>query len=725
MLPVGPSSNPPALSAHEIGARQALDAVNLLGIGTWEYLPDPDQLFVSPQMRRLMVFPNGPLNDLALAFSAEDRPTVRGMIKSVVSTLGIREGEFRVQTPRGRERMILIVCRAVEEPMGTRVVGVCQDVTDWRSSEVGLRDREERWKLALQGSNFGVWDWDLRTNRLTLSGYLVEMLGYPADHQPGPFDLWTKYLHPEDRRPTLIAIRDHIRGRTPSYRMEHRLRHRDGTYRWVLSRGSAVLDESGHPYRLTGIATDINRRVETRLALEASEARLRAVFDGSFDGIVLLRALRNEDLEIVDFTIADLNGPARTILAPNGEEVVGRSLIEVYPEVIENGNFVRFRTVVERNGRDLYEGEICERLGHGRRFRMQVVPSVDGVAVTLSDVTERRQNEVLLAASEKLISEIASSVPEYLYVFDAVTNRVTYHNRSLRAALGYDSAPGHLLEDLAALQRIVHTEDLESFLTQVRAVREHPEEGHREAELRVVRADGGVEWLSIRYTPFAIGPDGRAAQMLASVSFITDKKEAEERVRAHVMELHRTQAELQARHSELQRLNDRLSHLARKDGLTEVYNHRAFQERLAEEVARSRRSGHPLSLILADVDDFKAFNDRFGHVAGDERLQYFAAVLERSTRPSDFVARYGGEEFAIILPEASAAQGVVVGERILQLLGEETGVRRISASLGIAEFGADVPTPTALIAAADSALYLAKQTGKNRVVVAKPGTRLG
>jgi diguanylate cyclase (GGDEF)-like protein len=213
--------------------------------------------------------------------------------------------------------------------------------------------------------------------------------------------------------------------------------------------------------------------------------------------------------------------------------------------------------------------------------------------------------------------------------------------------------------------------------------------------------------------------------MLGSVSIVTHRKRAEERMREHVLALNRTQAELQVRQSELEKLNARLMQLARKDGLTDVYNHRAFQERLAEEVARARRNGHPLSLMLGDVDDFKKYNDRFGHVAGDERLQFFGQVLQRATRPSDFVARYGGEEFAIILPETTKEQGLVVGERILETLAQEQGPKRITASFGLVEFSDDCPTPATLIETADQALYTAKHTGKNRISVAQPGARTG
>jgi diguanylate cyclase (GGDEF)-like protein/PAS domain S-box-containing protein len=380
--------------------------------------------------------------------------------------------------------------------------------------------------------------------------------------------------------------------------------------------------------------------------------------------------------------------------------------------------------VVQTQERDLHEFAGFGGQGSGEQYRQQIVPVGNGVAVVLNDVTERRAHEEALKASEKLVSEIASAVPEYLYVVDLRTRRITYRNRSLRAALGYADRPDlDLAEPL--LQDVIDEDDRARLNDLEARVVAGGDDEALEIEIRARRADGTLDWLALRHSVFARDDEGRATHMLGSASIVTHRKQAEERMREHVLALNRTQAELQIRQAELEKLNARLMQLARKDGLTDVYNHRAFQERLAEEVARARRNGHPLSLLLGDVDDFKSYNDRFGHVAGDERLQFFGGVLQRCTRPSDFVARYGGEEFAIILPETGADQGVIVGERILQTLAEEPGPKRISASFGLVEFGDDVPTPAALIAAADAALYTAKHTGKNRVAVAQPGARLG
>src|SRR5262245_11292701 len=175
---------------------------------------------------------------------------------------------------------------------------------------------------------------------------------------------------------------------------------------------------------------------------------------------------------------------------------------------------------------------------------------------------------------------------------------------------------------------------------------------------------------------------------------------------------------------ELAEANARLAQLAVTDGLTGLYNHRHFHERLALEVERSQRSGLPLSLLMLDVDHFKQFNDSFGHPAGDEVLRQLARVLADARRANDVVARYGGEEFAVILVDTAKLTAAKVAERVRERVyahdfsdaAQRAG--RIGISIGVATFPDDGSDVESLVRAADGALYVAKRAGRNRVVLA-------
>ena len=167
---------------------------------------------------------------------------------------------------------------------------------------------------------------------------------------------------------------------------------------------------------------------------------------------------------------------------------------------------------------------------------------------------------------------------------------------------------------------------------------------------------------------------------------------------------------------ELRRLVAELELISTTDALTGLRNRRAFDEKLLNEYQRSERSKHGFSLLLIDVDHFKAYNDAFGHQAGDDVLGEVARLLQYTVRPYDMAARYGGEEFAVIAPETDKAGAMGLGERLRRAVERgEWMNRQITVSIGVATLGFGQSIP-ALIEEADRALYTAKERGRNQVV---------
>jgi diguanylate cyclase (GGDEF)-like protein len=162
-----------------------------------------------------------------------------------------------------------------------------------------------------------------------------------------------------------------------------------------------------------------------------------------------------------------------------------------------------------------------------------------------------------------------------------------------------------------------------------------------------------------------------------------------------------------------------LERLSVTDGLTGLYNRRHLMGTLANEVQRSRRLRRTFSVLLADVDHFKQYNDTNGHLAGDAALVKMAEILRKMTRGVDTVARYGGEEFVVMLIEAPIATAAAVGERIrARVAAEEFGSGAMTVSVGAAEYPTHGDTPEELIASADAAMYQSKNSGRDRVTVA-------
>jgi diguanylate cyclase (GGDEF)-like protein len=160
---------------------------------------------------------------------------------------------------------------------------------------------------------------------------------------------------------------------------------------------------------------------------------------------------------------------------------------------------------------------------------------------------------------------------------------------------------------------------------------------------------------------------------------------------------------------------------ATHDSLTQLASHRAFQQRLQEELLRAGRSQTPLSFILCDVDHFKRYNDSYGHQAGDHLLRTLAAVLSSFARPVDLVARYGGEEFCLILPNFVRSEAVELANRIRLRVEDEPFVfhgqaTHATMSFGVSSFPQDATTASQIIRVADERLYRAKEGGRNQVV---------
>ena len=189
------------------------------------------------------------------------------------------------------------------------------------------------------------------------------------------------------------------------------------------------------------------------------------------------------------------------------------------------------------------------------------------------------------------------------------------------------------------------------------------------------------------------------------------------------IDLLRTFSSLAAGAIEEARLRDHLAELARTDALTELANRREFDARLAGEHARAHRYGKPYAFMLLDIDRFKEVNDTYGHAAGDAVLKVLADIIRKQLRDADIPARYGGEEFAMILPEISGGAAKPVAERIRRTVaatpfrlpdGREIG---ITVSIGVSCYPNCADTPRGVVERADQALYVAKEAGRNRVVL--------
>ncbi len=296
----------------------------------------------------------------------------------------------------------------------------------------------------------------------------------------------------------------------------------------------------------------------------------------------------------------------------------------------------------------------------------------------------------------KTLLESTKAIP---WKIDWATMKFAYIGPQIESLLGWSPQSWATVDDWAARMHEDDRERVVNFcVTQSKGGFDH------EADYRALTKDGRHVWLR-DVVHVVRNLDGSVNSLVGFMFDISERKIAEEQLAA---------------------LQKELEILSFVDGLTGIANRRRFDQVMKTEWANARRNSQPLSLVMIDIDHFKAYNDHYGHLQGDESLKRAAQALSAAaTRPRDAVARFGGEEFALILPESDAASAQKIAERCRRLMFKEQIAHAASPvsqiltlSLGV---GTVVPTQEGgmmeFIDAVDRQLYQAKQQGRDRIAV--------
>ncbi|MBK7861927.1 MAG: GGDEF domain-containing protein [Archangiaceae bacterium] len=287
---------------------------------------------------------------------------------------------------------------------------------------------------------------------------------------------------------------------------------------------------------------------------------------------------------------------------------------------------------------------------------------------------------------QQRMAKIVTSAPQMVFVQDAVTSRVTYLNDD---AVYYASGRFPLALDA------VHPGDraqLESMHTELSCLDARAE--------RVVRVqvDGMWRWLHVKKRVSRCDSTGAPLEHTGVATDVTEAKETEAR---------------------LVEAKDQLEQLATQDELTQIPNKRALNTRLQQLIAEGKR-GRRFAVVMADVDNFKKVNDTFGHAEGDRVLREVAKALTDNVREIDFVARFGGEEFCVLLTDVDGPTALRLAERLREAVERLGGPFRVTCSFGVAPCASnDRSDVKLLLEGADDALYRAKDSGRNRVAMAR------
>lgn len=555
--------------------------------------------------------------------------------------------------------------------------------------QLEAHSREQRanqnWRQVLEMVGQAVWEWDRQSDQLSYSLPWKRRLGFSSDTDTTSREEWRQRVHPDDLPIMSRALQDYVDGISNSYRCSYRLRTETGHYLRILDCGLIIeRDSRGYPSRIIGTHVDMT-------SLQQDSTLLEQLAD-NLPGVLYQYRL-------------DPNGHFSFPYASNGlEDIYGYN-----KETLNNDSGLLFR-LIHPDERDSVQAGLLESarllspwhaeyrvlLSNGRERwvsdQANPVRLADGATLWhghLMDITTSHLQSMQLAETERLLKHLMNELPIGLAMLDQNHN-LYYCNRWF----------ARMFPDMPELPQTLDywlQQSLEDSLSREQLMLKWLNQ-RRQAE----QGDGFIPAQHCRFSK-----DGQSIEVC--ISGLTFGH--------HCLIILEDRSDQQSQHAFLHSL-------AYQDALTGLANRRQLDESLEAEWRRCRRSSKPLSALMIDIDFFKAYNDHYGHQAGDHCLALIAkTLLHSSQRAQDLVARYGGEEFLCLLPEASLPEACQLAEKLRTAI-EQLNIEhraaplygRVTVSIGVSSaIPANTQGASQLVALADEQLYLAKQSGRNRV----------
>jgi diguanylate cyclase (GGDEF)-like protein/PAS domain S-box-containing protein len=556
---------------------------------------------------------------------------------------------------------------------------------DTRSSEQALHESEEKFRTLAETTDGAIFVWRkalLYVNRAAtvISGYsAAELVQLPS---------WDIIIHPEDRALVRSRGAARLRGEPVPTHYEFRILRKDGAERWV-EYSAGMTRYNGEP-AVIGTAFDITERKQIEQALREREENLRTLAGNANDGILVhingTIVFANRRLaEISGFSLDELHGGsiAALVRPDEAQKIAARFQQRLKGEPVPD----QYETVARRKD--------------GREFPVEITAALTAwhgqpaIIVVVRDIAGRKQAELALQREKERLLVTLESIGDGVVTAD-VHGRVEYLNPvaeqmtgwTNRAALGQPIAT--VLQVLDERTRLPLPDPVALCLAAPRSL--------RSPEGALLRHRGGSLEHAIEFTGSPLRD--HAGTVIGAVLVLHDVTAVRDMARA-------------------------LAWQARHDPLTGLINRGEFEVRLGQAIegARSGRVQHALCYL--DLDQFKIVNDTCGHIAGDELLKQLTAQLQARVRDTDTLARLGGDEFGILLEHCPIEEARATAEMLREVVRRfrflwQDKLFEIGASIGVVPIGADCGSLVDVLSAADSACYVAKDRGRNRIHIYEP-----
>lgn len=674
-------------------SKEFLDRIGrVAGVGGWEFDLVAGALYWSDETCRIHDVEPGhePALEQAIDFYAPwAQPVILSAVDKCIATGEGWDLELQLVTAKGRQIWVRAVGTSeFENGKAVRLLGAFLDITDQMAQRKALEDVNQRFAVASENGQIGIWDANLVTGKTVYSDIWYAQLGYAEGEISNDIDIWQSFIHDEDRERVAAANAAHLRGEVPYFEEQFRMRHKDGRWIWILDRGLITeRDEKGAPLRMIGTHIDISSQKEQETERLLMGERMTIAADNGGIGIWEMNLETRE--ATWDAWMYRLHG-----LPPDTPDSL-HDLWQRYtdPEDRERVLAAVWRAIDHNEPLD-EDYRIVWPDGTVRHLHTSARLASGGAARFIGatwDVTEARQLALELSEQHELMRVTLKSIGDAVITTDAAGN-IRWLNPVA------ENMTGWLAEDAQGLPshqvfHIIHEESRLPALDPVRICLELSEVVGLPEDTVLISRNGSEFAIEDSCAPIRSGK----GEILGVVLVFHDV-------------------------SEQRRLAHEMSYRATHDQLTGLINRSEFERRMQAIYDKVGNGDPAAALLFIDLDRFKIVNDSCGHAVGDELLKNISALMQSVIRANDTLARLGGDEFAAIIENCSTEAAVGIAEKICVAvagfsLAHDGKQYRVGASIGLAMIEPSAASVSTILREADAACYAAKEAGRNRVHV--------
>lgn len=503
----------------------------LAKVGGWGWNVDENKMYWTDECYRIHDLEGGetaPTDHILKSlscYSEKDRPAVMAAFRNCINNGIPYDLEFPFTTFKNRSIWIRTVAKPLlEDGRVVQVIGNIIDITDQKNSEQALRKSDERWQFALEGSNDGVWDWNLNTDEVFYSYRWKEMLGFEVQEIGNSIREWETRVHPEDFEYVMAEIQKHLRGEIPVYNSEHRVLCKDGSYNWILDHGKVLgKNADGSPARMVGTHKDITEQKHSQDIIKRSELLLKLFIENSPAAIAMfdreMKYIIASRRYIQDYEI-------------KLENIIGISHYEVFPEIPERWKKIHqhcLEGAIEKCAEDPFP----RSSGKLDWVRWEIHPwyeqnsEVGGLILFSELITEHRNAEEKIKQKDIQFRKLSSHVPDLIFQFTRRpdgTYFVPIASEGIKNIFG--CSPEDVLEDFTPIAKVILPEDIGRVINEIEYSAKHLT--LFTSEFKVQIPGKPVHWVYTRSTPERL-EDGSITWYGFNAD-VTERKQAEQEI---------------------------------------------------------------------------------------------------------------------------------------------------------------------------------------------------